>query len=687
MNFLRPNRRFFEARLWQGVVVGFALAHAPMVYAFEDFAANDGLAAIDVGRVPGNAPRKAKPAAAKAAVATHGETLASVFSESKKTAAQTLPPVASEPHATRRQPQQVTITLDGKNATLHPATLSFDAIGATAQVLIHVAAGSKPEDAEGLNIFVRDQASLLWNPDTRTLAAAREGETELYLVWQGKMVIVPVAVKKQTTKATIDVPQSLVSLGNILDKSTAAPHASFADSTPSRKAALSVRASTEEAEETLQRQEVDSRRYHYEVEDPRFRTLVMQVIDERSIPESGLIYPVHDAQVRISGTDFYAASDATGLVSIGDVPVGGRILAQVYDREGQFQPTVQEIFVDADEKQEVVRVRLLQRSMFDVYTRVNQVAQDGRLASLCGRAMVKENGERPLGGAKVALNVEADGPYYFNRYGPDPYARTTDEFGRFCFFNVRPGLAELTLYENESLAGALTVPVFGGRHLEDDFVFANAPAWSTRLAVAAPAMDQLFEASQRADRYESHDSADMTLVGENEAMERLESGVMASGNGASVYRERAYALSQGAEFEPTIYAYDMGEDELVTPLFPRGFVEDVFRELYLQDNQSSIAFDPSLGSIVVHTGLRNGMSADDVTIKLLDGYGREIEGGWYFGSDTKDVVKAMFFNVPPGVYTVLAETKGRHWLDVTTVAVDYWTLSYARLGTKLRYSQ
>jgi hypothetical protein len=51
------------------------------------------------------------------------------------------------------------------------------------------------------------------------------------------------------------------------------------------------------------------------------------------------------------------------------------------------------------------------------------------------------------------------GPFYFNELGPDPEAFETDASGRFCFFNVSPGLIEVNLFDGEQLVAASAIPV------------------------------------------------------------------------------------------------------------------------------------------------------------------------------------------------------------------------------------
>jgi hypothetical protein len=112
---------------------------------------------------------------------------------------------------------------------------------------------------------------------------------------------------------------------------------------------------------------------------------------------------------------------------------------------------------------------------------------------------------------------------------------------------------------------------------------------------------------------------------------------------------------------------------------PKGFVDDMLR--YAEDRDGSyINQDANLGTVLVEHGMLVGEEDPSAArIKLFAANGAEFSEPLYFGDNP--VRKALFFNVPPGLYEVLVESNKGEWLAVNTVMVYGETLSYLRTGS------
>ncbi len=219
------------------------------------------------------------------------------------------------------------------------------------------------------------------------------------------------------------------------------------------------------------------------------------------------------------------------------------------------------------------------------------------------------------------------------------------------------------------------VPIYEGRHLEGNHLFSQEKKVQTRLLAMASAHEQL-SGEAMVMRYSPIDFVEMIPLGTAETMESIGTGILQTESPVLVRDDRVWVTSTAAEFEPALYQFEVSRSRThVTPLIPRGFVEDL--AIYAQ-----VAQDSDQGSVLVEFGHPKDLDSS-VNIRLLDQYGRDVGEGWYFSD--KPLTKAMFFNVNPGVYTILAETKDRYWLAANTVYVYNETVSYMNIGAELRF--
>lgn len=549
-----------------------------------------------------------------------------------------------------------------------------------------------------VTIFSRDDGVISWDKKSGALIPRGNGRTEVFVVYQDKMVIVPVVVTDPDPNhltmpdafAAVgdsiyqaDLDQSFATMGDNQAREEVVSDDVAGSGVLDEVVPQSVQGGEEEAQQTAAAEQQQRSRYQWKKRDAVQKTITVQVMDERSQAEAGVVYPVEGLNVQIVGTKVKATTSAVGTVRFADVPAGARVLVAVWSDQGAIAPTYAEVKLKDTPAEELVRVRVAQRQSFEVYLRLYQAAQQDSMASVCLRMMDQK---QPQSRIKLGIGSEAIGPLYFGDYGPEPLANMTGGNGRACYFNVKPGLTEIAAYDDQNqLLAATTIPLFAGAHTEDDWDVMNSKSLRSRLAVMSSAQEQVFQ-GERANAFMGVHSADMKLVGRNIDFDQFGWGELGIDDEASFFKKRVYALNQGAEYETVLYAIDSNHaNDNVLPLMPRGFVEDTFNQLYLSDSSSSVAYDPSLGALIVQYGLQKGEKFDDLNLRVVDQAGREVDTGWYFGSQNEQVVKAIFFNVPAGVYSVIAETRDHFWLDATTMAVDFWTTSVVQLGSPLTY--
>jgi hypothetical protein len=264
----------------------------------------------------------------------------------------------------------------------------------------------------------------------------------------------------------------------------------------------------------------------------------------------------------------------------------------------------------------------------------------------------------------------------------------TDAAGRFCFFNVKPGLVELT-FEAEGARTALSMPVFAGAHTEEDLPLTHDENGRVFLAAMPSAVDQIYEEKLALEQpLQPIDFVDMITVGENRNMARVGDAVLGYEQGTSLFKGRLYTVAQAPEFETALYTFDRDKQVRrsipVAPLLQRGYIQDVFHELAGQDNHASIAFDAALGSVVVLHRMESGMGA--VNVSLVDNQGRVHNQGWSFGTPDQGLSRTAFFNMDPGVYSVIVESQQGAILSLDTIAVDFWTASIVQTGSTAHYN-
>jgi hypothetical protein len=555
-------------------------------------------------------------------------------------------------------------------------------------------------------IFLRNSKVVRWDAGRKVLDARDIGRTELYVTYRDQLYIVPIEVsggaQHRDPLLASEGPASFQKLTSVLPLMEQ-PYASYGDATVTPLSAPEVPADSQEkprqpltlatsvaqVEATKERVAAQQTRFFYPDASPDYRTLDIQVLDERSSPENAVIFPVSGVSVRILGTRLKASTSANGHAKFGEIPEGSRFFVEIQDeKNGQIIPTVSEVALYRNSRDQVLRARTMNYRSYSHYLNILDLAQDTNKASLCARVM-SEDGRQPLAGYKIDLNVEADGPYYVSQLGwPQPGLHETDAAGRFCFFNVKPGLVELT-FEGDNVRTSLSMPVFAGAHTEEDLPLLNNDNGRVFLAAMPSAVDQIYEEKAALEQpLQPIDFVDMITVGENRSMARVGDAVLGYEDSTTLFKGRLYTVAQAPEFETALYTFDRDKQVRrsipVAPLLQRGYIQDVFHELAVQDNHASIAFDAALGAVVVLHRMESGMGA--VNVSLVDNQGQVYNQGWSFGNADQGLSRTVFFNMNPAVYSVVVESQGGAILSLDTIAVDFWTASVVQTGSTAHYN-
>lgn len=600
----------------------------------------------------------------------------------------TIPAVQGEPVAkvqaaadvAKEVPTELVISSQQGRVTLSPQSLSFAKTGSKARIKV---AGP---GLETLTLFVRDQQVLELKQAAGELVARGKGVTELYAVVGGKMYIVPVTVVGAPNGTDLKVPEALVSLEGVFQgslQSALYPGLEQASQLPQAKDeatgenAPSINDSLAQTARTVMRADAELDRYYASSDRLAYKAVTIQIVDERSAPEAGRIFPVSGAQVHLVGTEFAARADATGHLTIRDMPAQSRFFVVIDDPNGQVRPAIAELRTGDPSQSGVIRLKAMRNFTFDALSEVAQAPQQAGLGSYCGSVVDRNQGGAQAPGVSVTLDVQAEGPFYFNTYGfLDRTLNATGPDGRFCYFNVTPGPMALSMYDNQAFVATLPVATFAGRHVEETLVLNAEVSLTTRLATMGSAHEQLGSDVRLANSYRTIDAIDLIPLGTQDPMAQLGFGVLQTSDGMLPRGGRLWTYAQAAEFEPTVYAYGATGGNQVTPLIPRGFVEDM--SLYAQ-----VSHNPELGVVLVEYATPSSVSGEGISLKLVDAEGRDAGDGWYYADSP--ITKAIFFNVPAGAYSLLVETSDGYWLGSDTAIVYNETVSYVRMGNALRY--
>jgi hypothetical protein len=548
-----------------------------------------------------------------------------------------------------------------------PERLTFDDIGNTAEIRI---TGAMPSD---LALFVRDIHIAEFNKLDLSLTSKTAGATELYVVAGGRMNIIPVVVKSSAKPFDLKVPDNLVSLDGIVHGGAASALYPGVDAPAKTESAVALTDLPTTVDTDYVQADLSS--FYNEKAAAQYETVKIKIVDDRTpldLSTEGRAYPASIVQINVVGTDYVTQTDATGLAQIREVPKNSRMLIKITDPHGVYRPAVAEIASGRS----VQTVRLMRNFSFDGFSEIVQSSPHAALGSACLRIVDAET-RAPSVGMKVEIDARGEGPFYFNQYGfIDRSLTQTGTDGRVCIFNVDPGPVAISMFDGETLMATVSKAVFAGYHLEDSVSIGVEKTLRLQLASLAPAAVQLNADVETANRYLPVEYAEVTPFGHADPMIFLGPGLVESKLPVASFDGKTRFAVQAADFEPSIYTVPTNTRQTpIIPLVPRGFVEDM--AVYAQ-----VTYEPSMGSVFVEYNHHESVQAESVKIKLVDHDNNSRGEGWYF-SDLP-LTKALFFNVPAGIYQVQANTSDGYWLTSQVVYVYDENMTYIRLGGAIK---
>jgi hypothetical protein len=539
------------------------------------------------------------------------------------------------------------------------------------------------------------------------LKGLRKGESELFLVTRQGISIVPVVIgatqiesnntfalksKPKLIPGDFQIAESMSKL-DILDKLVASEakraslSASGGDYLKSNVDTGSFMAS--EANDlvpfTTEMTDIDNSHTSFRHTKRRldFAPLRLRLVDDRTTPDQSAVYPVGGQIVQLSGSNFQAVSDSKGFVVIPDMPAGARILAQVYDPGGRFAPTVVELAHDDSTASlgSVQWIKLKRSHVLDLDYKMASVTPNANQGSVC--LTVVDDKKQGVSGVRIGTNRKVEGVFYFGSRGiVDPKKRETDTSGRVCIFNAEAGGLTLGLAARgvqEMIS--VTVAVTPGRHLEEEISTNQRRPLTTSVAQLSTATEQLSSDLSLSNRYTVIDGAEIMPIGSPDLMVSLEDGIFATTSDVLPIRGRTWTVSQSGEHELSVQAMPLTEDRIGKPvvtMIPRGFIEDM---MYFAQEDHNL----DLSSVVVEHAYVEGQSKEPVKIKLIDPFGRDVGKGWYYSD--QPVTKAIFFDVPTGVYSVYVESSAGQWIASDTIVTYPQTTTMVHSGAKLGVRQ
>ncbi len=148
------------------------------------------------------------------------------------------------------------------------------------------------------------------------------------------------------------------------------------------------------------------------------------------------------------------------------------------------------------------------------------------------------------------------------------------------------------------------------------------------------------------------DGVDIVPLGHETPFSSLRDGILKADEIPSYGPSKIYSLAYGSDFESMLFSFSRAKDRKdfeVATMLPRGFVEDM-------SHYANVVHDSSLGAVVVEHRLGRNSDIDgmSVSIKLFDENNQLVGDGYLYPN--REVAKAIFFNVPPGQYSVVVES-------------------------------
>ncbi len=567
--------------------------------------------------------------------------------------------------------------------SVQPPRINLPRNGSSVEFMIDELAGHGSRDA--VQIYPRDAALLHWDPVSRTLTStATNTRTEVFVARSGQLVVVPVVLGApgpgiqvaSNFKNGLALPPELVRLpdesrNGAISRLPVGDDIAEDGSAPDT-AGTSINSSRAEAEEAaadVAGREVKLRRAAMKISR---RSLKINLTDDRAASQGTAAFPVAGAQVYVAGAEFSSVTDAHGTVNLLDIPAGSRLIVSTNDSSGYYVRSAAMVDVPAGSGGQVVRTIVVPRSAaFDSWLHMTGAAQDAGLGSLC-----LDFAGSDVNGIHARIDVKGQGPWYFNRDGVIDHAANSGS-GRVCWFNIDPGPVNVSAWQSDRQIMAAEFPVLAGRHTHERVkVLSEVSGIHVQFAREPAAHEQLGGHDALA-RYSLDRDQEAVLVATTQQLFASGSGTQGVGSSALAPGGSAVVYLDSSDLEPAIYrtrASEKSDVINVLPGLPRGFVQDM--AVFAQQTQ-----DFTEGAVLVEFAALQGQGSGKIDIHLVNEYGQHVAEPWIFSD--MPVTKAMFFNIPPGMYTVIVESASSGWLAAEAVSVYGEATSVVQAGSLL----
>jgi hypothetical protein len=508
------------------------------------------------------------------------------------------------------------------------------------------------------NVFVRDPDLLSWNSEKSVIASAKSGVSEIYIVADSKMVIVPVKIG-QPQDQYLSIPRALTSLNAKLLQSRDAS-ASIATGLSQSEAGAhgdSELMPGDAAEVSLKRAAKKKARTNLG-QQPSIELINarIQVVDERSDVYGSKLFPVPGAVVDVHGIEGSFETNARGILEIRGIPDGAEVIVEV----SHPQDVVRRQYAHLRLSAEIAKIVVARSKVFDLMSRsVGQPEQAGR-GSLCATVFDQNNAGNRAQHTTASIDREATGPFYFGDHGLMNARRSNaGQDGRFCFFNVEPGPAYVTIVQGEA-STSMTVMIFQNSHVEHEFDVGIQH--SERLTVRAlPTAHELLSGdSVMAETFRPVDYLEAYLPGQESEVEFLDGSLVMNANLIAASDRLSDLFVVSPEFENSAYRFDSTSWPSALTILPRGIIEDL--AIY-----ANVSHQNDLGAVFINVA-KPAHKSERIDFHLIDSASAQsVSSAWVYRDDR--IMQGVIFNIEPGRYQLVGQAESGSWIGSRVIDV------------------
>jgi len=445
-----------------------------------------------------------------------------------------------------------------------------------------------------------------------------------------------------------------------------------------RSSRISINESREQVFKTLAQEKLSEFAFDLEDKFPSQKTQInLQFIDERSSIKDQIIYPAPGLKVFVVGTGIVTETDPTGIVSLVDVPIESHFQIRIEDPQGEFAPAVFEVDTIGASESTVDRLFVYRDFALSNWMNMVGVSPDANQSSICGSFDFAK-------GAKLILSLDGpkgSGPFYFNSYGfVDNRQTVLSDDGKFCYFNVEPGAFAISLKDAVSLKpySIVTGETFSGKLSTFSKRVVRGSSGSLKMGVVPPAAEQLSSHSLQLPLLKKKTvDGNFESMGLLDGIDSIDEGFLAIKNAVPSIQSRIQIFNHSPDYDDSFYSIEavrLLDERNGLALLPRGFTEDMAR-------YANNSFDRSKGHIYILDGGFSDLAMSKTRYELYSVEGVSVGNPWQYAE--KPMQKSFFFNVAPGMYTLVAK-QADQLIQMTTVMIFQGHTSIVNLGAHLQ---